>query len=455
MRECLEIERVLEMATTTATYGSFGELGGGASAKRRVSPERIMPKSQQVAKIRQYLSNRGAGTDVLDLVNDWVDRTVIYEVNKAEIIARVGFDKPRKLTKKDLHEMQCTHLSRDCAEDGLEICQVACGECGDPFSCKRVDVLEKEIKKHGRELTHSERMNIETAKEAKRVPKKPKYEKGQTVKCREGYSCGFTGVKKITEVKAYPDYVHYAIEGKEHGFVDEEWIERVMVKQVLKKKKVTAPEIKIEKVKKPQLPKKKVKITKPKGRQPAKIHQKVLTKEQLKQIGTFGETTISIGGTKKTITPSHFNPRSNTVYWWNQNGKVNLKIVREVGSDEGDVTPTPQPETASPSKRYLIKHPDGTHHQAKALRPVRTEELKMRYQGCTVYELRRGEWVKLFGSGAKRLKKDKILRELSAEGKAVGELAENANATRGYAYQVLKKSRKAKIAGRKNLRYKN
>lgn len=466
MRECWGIERVVEMATTTVAYGSFGELGGRVSTKRRVRPERIMPKSQQVANIRQYLSNRGADIDVLDLVEDWVDPTVIYEVNKAEIVGRVGFGTTRKPpTNKELVEMQCTSLHNECQEDGLETCQVACEECGDTTSCKKVTTIEKEIKKHGRELTSSERMDAAAAKEAKRTPKKARYEKGQTVKCREDYSCGFSGVKKITEVKAYPDYVLYAIEDKERGFVDEEWIEGVKVKRVLKEKKETepAPDIEIERFNKPQRPKqaesteqpkkkKKVKITKPKLGHPAKIHQKVLTKEQLKQISTFGETTISIGGRKKTITACHFNPRSNTVYWWDQNGKVHLKIVREV-CEEGGVTLEPQLTT--PSKRYLIKHPDGTYHQAKAIRPVRMEELKMRYQGCTVYELRRGEWVKLFGSGAKQLKRDRIIRELNAEGKAVGELAENADASRSYAYQVLKKSRKAKIAGRRELKYKN
>lgn len=81
-------------------------------------------------------------------------------------------------------------------------------------------------------------------------------------------------------------------------------------------------------------------------------------------------------------------------------------------------------------------------------------EKAYRYAGCTVYELRSKGWVKLFGSGAKTLKKDKIIKGLDAGGKPVKELAGDADASRSYAYQVLKKSRNAKVAGRRDLRYK-
>ena len=222
------------MATTATTYGTFGNIPSFGFPKKRLRPERIMPKSQQVAKIQQYLSNRGAGIDVLDLVEDWVDPTVIYEVNKAEIISRVGFGSTRKPpSNKDLQEMHCVSLHNQCAANGLETCQIACDECDNPAACAKADKIKKEIKKHGRELTGFERMQAAHAKEAKRAPKKAKYSAGQTVKCREGYElqCGFSGLQKITQVKRYPDYVMYGIKGKLQGFVDEEWIVGVKVKK--------------------------------------------------------------------------------------------------------------------------------------------------------------------------------------------------------------------------------
>jgi hypothetical protein len=53
------------------------------------------------------------------------------------------------------------------------------------------------------------------------------------------------------------------------------------------------------------------------------------------------------------------------------------------------------------------------------------------------------------------LKRDKIIKGLDADGKEVRELAGDAGASRSYAYRVLKKSKKARIAGRRDLRYKN
>ena len=235
---------------TTAVHRTFGNTGSFPFSKKCLRAERIMPKSQQIAKIRQYLSNRGADIDVLDLVDDWVDPTVIYEVNKAEIVSRVGFGTTRKPpSNKDLKEMQCTSLHNQCASNGLETCQIACDECNNPTACKKADRIEKEIKKHGRELTGFERMQTAKAKEAKRKVKKAKYSMGQTVKCREGYElqCGFTGIQKITEVKAYPDYVMYGIKGKAQGFVDEEWIAGIKVKLVLKEKKKLQTDDEIDK----------------------------------------------------------------------------------------------------------------------------------------------------------------------------------------------------------------
>lgn len=218
------------MATAYKTFGDIGDFG---FARRRSRPERIMPKKQQVAKIKQYLSNRGADTQVLNLVDDWVDPTVKYETNKAEIIRRVGFGTTRKQpSTKDLREMRCDSLHDECRSNGLDTCQIACDECKNPAACEKADKIEKEIKKHGRELTHLERMQIESAKEAKEKPMKAKFSVGHPVTCREDYEleCGFTGVHKITKVKQYPDYVLYGIAGKAQGFVDEECLKKVEVK---------------------------------------------------------------------------------------------------------------------------------------------------------------------------------------------------------------------------------
>jgi len=124
--------------------------------------------------------------------------------------------------------------------------------------------------------------------------------------------------------------------------------------------------------------------------------------------------------------------------------------------------PKPEPrsepewrEPPTPCKHYLIKHPDGSYHRAKATHPIKMVDLKRWYADCTVYELKQNRWVKLFGSGAKQLKKDKIVSGLDATGKVVSDLATRASASKSYAYQVLKKSRKAKIAGRRDLRYRN
>lgn len=122
--------------------------------------------------------------------------------------------------------------------------------------------------------------------------------------------------------------------------------------------------------------------------------------------------------------------------------KRNTQIDRQVEEEKAE------PSREIPGRYYLIKHPDGTYHRAKVTRPVKIAELKHRCAGCTVYELRRNQWVKLFGSGAKQLKKDKIIGGLDAEGQAVRDLAEGAGASKSYAYQVLKKSKKAKRAKR-------
>ena len=176
-------------------------------------------------------------------VLDYVDTQVTYAENKREVLAVFGErSRSARISNKDLQEMHCTSLHNECASNGLETCQVACDECNNPAACEKAERIEKEIKKHGRELTGFERMQTAHEKEAKRVTKKAKFSVGQTVKCREGYElqCGFSGAQKITQVKAYPDYVMYGIQGKPQGFVEEDWVERVKVKPpkpALKEKK--------------------------------------------------------------------------------------------------------------------------------------------------------------------------------------------------------------------------
>ena len=174
------------------------------------------------------LSRRMMSPPSYEDVLDYVDSNVTYAENKKEVLAIFGerSRKGRRVTDKDMRDMYCTSLHNQCASNGLDTCAEACKECKNPAACEKACNIETEIKKHGRELTHIERMRIEHAKEAKRGSKKAKYSVGQVVKCREGYElqCGFKGLHKITRVNAYPDYVMYGIKGKEHGFVEEDWI---------------------------------------------------------------------------------------------------------------------------------------------------------------------------------------------------------------------------------------
>ena len=213
----------------TATHGIFGytgTLGSTISARSRREPK--YSKAQQTKMIRAILSRRMMSPPSYEDVLDYVDSNVTYAENKREVLAIFGerSRKGRMITDKDMKDMYCDSLHNQCVSNGLETCQTACAECKTPVACDKAKQIKKEIKKHGRKLTHFERMDVERTKEAKRKVKKAKYSTGQVVKCREGYElqCGFGGLRKITQVKAYPDYVMYAIKGKAQGFVEEEWI---------------------------------------------------------------------------------------------------------------------------------------------------------------------------------------------------------------------------------------
>lgn len=221
------------MATsTTGIFGYSGSLGSTISARSRREPK--YSKQKQTRMICAILSRRMMSPPSYEEVSDYVDSNVTYAENKREVLAVFG-ERSRRghMSDKDMREGYCTSLHNSCASNGLDTCQIACDECKNPAACRKAERIAKEIKKHGRELTHFEQMEEAHAKEAKRKVKKAKYSTGQIVTCREGYElqCGFSGAREITQVKAYPDYVMYGITGKAQGFVEEDWIEGVTVKK--------------------------------------------------------------------------------------------------------------------------------------------------------------------------------------------------------------------------------
>jgi len=238
-----------------------------------------------------------------------------------------------------MQEMYCTSLHNQCASNGLDTCQAACEECKNTAACKKADNIDIEIKTHGRELTAIERMRKAQAAEAKRALAKPKYSTGQIVTCREGYElqCGFTGLHKITQVKRYPDYVMYGIEGKPHGFVDEEWIIGVKAKTakpVLKEKKKKVKRVKtvtpVKQVKqvKHVKPVKHIKVVKKRKTPKTVLHLKTLTDAQIKHARKYGYVKVTIDGVRKKVTKRNYAPRKRDIQWYNAGGKVCLKTVK-------------------------------------------------------------------------------------------------------------------------------
>ena len=352
------------MATAThATFGYTGSLGKLISARSRREPK--YSKAKQTRMICAILSRRMMSPPSYEEVFDYVDSQVTYAENKREVLAVFG-ERSRiaRVTDKQMREMYCNSLHNQCASNGLDTCAEACKECKNPAACEKACKIETEIKKHGRELTHIERMQKEHSKEAKRTPKGAKYSTGQIVKCREGYElqCGFSGARKITRVNAYPDYVMYGIEGKTHGFVEEDWIVGVKVK--VKKAPKTLPErrgmttedeikqaiqsgaFKRETVKyhkeverelerriKPPKKVKKIKLPKvakpPKKPKPSKaLHAKTLTDAQIKHARKYGYVNVTIEGVKKRVTKRNYAPRKRAIQWYKSGGKVCLKTVR-------------------------------------------------------------------------------------------------------------------------------
>ena len=332
--------------TATATQGIFGytgSLGSTISARSRREPK--YSKQKQTRMIHAILSRRMMSPPSYEDVLDYVDSNVTYAENKREVLAVFGerSRKGRMITDKDMKDMYCDSLHNQCVSNGLETCQTACAECKTPAACDKAKQIKKEIKKHGRKLTHLERLQIEHAEEAKRASMKAKYSTGDIIRCREGYEmqCGFSGARKITQVKQYPDYVMYAIKGKEHGFVEEDWITGVKVEKVKVKQKVVRRAKKVKKVKPAKVVKtkrvKKVKAQKAKTVKPCKIskkvktvkvskpglHTKILSKNQRALLRIYKFLDVSILGKRVHVTPQY--AKRGKIVWNRINGKICLK----------------------------------------------------------------------------------------------------------------------------------
>ena len=265
-----------------------------------------MPKSQQVAKIRQILSNRGAGVDTLDLVDDLVDPTVGYEDNKREILRRVGFDTGKRYGEREMVHEQCPSAIADCATNGIDSCEFACEECRDTPSCRKLTQKAEPPKKKSVYV-----MFKGVKKHRMRCP-----EWGRAAP--EDFCIVHGDVKALdleTSKKAQELTKEFLREEKEH------------------KKKVVKPAKPIKKVKIT----KKVKVT-TKAKKPvpapvvtpkSKVHEKVLTDAQIQKARKKGYVNVIINGIKKKVTKRNFAPRKRTIYWYKgSGGKISLKIVR-------------------------------------------------------------------------------------------------------------------------------
>lgn len=285
-----------------------------------------MPKSQQVAKIRQILSNRGAGADTLDLVDDLVDPTVGYEDNKREILRRVGFDAYTQRSAQAMVHEQCPSAIADCATNGIDACEFACEECRDTPSCRKltqkVEPLKKKVVKITKppKVTKTERVNLIGA---------PIYK-------IEGHKGDW--VKRMIEVPVNrrDEYLKELLgkEGKGNALMikDDFFIRRRISTEGERLKKVVKP---TKPIKTPKAAKKSKVTTKPKMPKPipvakskSKFHEKVLTDAQIQHARKKGYVHITIEGVKKRVSKKNFAARKRTIYWYKSGGKVSLKVVR-------------------------------------------------------------------------------------------------------------------------------
>ena len=262
-----------------------------------------MPKSQQVAKIRQILSNRGAGVDTLDLVDDLVDPTVGYEDNKREILRRVGFDTGKRYGEREMVHEQCPSAIADCATNGIDACEFACEECRDTPSCRKLTLKVEPLKKKSMYVMFKGVM-----KHRMRCP-----ECGRAA--QDNFCIVHSDVKALdleTSKKAQELTTKFLKSEKEHK------------KKVVK---LTKP-IKTPKVTtKPKMAKP-IPVAKSKIVQKSKFHEKVLTDAQIQHARKHGYVNITIEGVKKRVSKKNFAARKRTICWYKSGGKVSLKIVR-------------------------------------------------------------------------------------------------------------------------------
>ena len=285
-----------------------------------------MPKSQQVAKIRQILSNRGAGVDTLDLVDDLVDPTVGYEDNKREILMRVGFDTDKRYGEREMVHAQCPSAIADCATNGIDACEFACEECRDTPSCRKLTQKAEPLKK-----------------KVVKITKPPKQKEDYFQRKRLGNMEAVarmlpTKLKHIKELETVDPKYAYAKTEKAvlQGEIEEYYKEFPELAKKFKttKKKVVEP---TKTIKPPKVTKKHKVTTKPKKPTPtpvtkskskSKFHEKVLTDAQIQHARKHGYVHITIEGVKKRVSKKNFAARKRTIYWYKSGGKVSLKVVR-------------------------------------------------------------------------------------------------------------------------------
>jgi len=282
-----------------------------------------MPKSQQVAKIRQVLSNRGAGVDTLDFVDDLVDPTVGYEDNKREILRHVGFGTSNRYAAREMVIAQCPSAIAECVVNGEDPCGFACEECGDTPSCRKV----KEIRELGG-YSRKERVGVSlTLQKAKVAQKKKsvyvmfkgiKKHRMRCPKCGRAALDGFCIVH--SEVKA----LDLELSKKAQKMVEEN-IQSHKERLAKQKKKVVKP---TKPTKTPKVTKKVKVTTKPKKPKTIKtaLHSKTLTKNQRALLRKYRFVDVSIQSKIYHVMKQHV--KDGKVEWYKKNGKVCLKKRR-------------------------------------------------------------------------------------------------------------------------------
>ena len=69
--------------------------------RRKSTKEKVMPYGQQVARIKQYLTNRGVSARVGE-IEDYMSPDLHYDENKPAVLAEFGKKKKRKYSSVDV-----------------------------------------------------------------------------------------------------------------------------------------------------------------------------------------------------------------------------------------------------------------------------------------------------------------------------------------------------------------